>query len=51
LIETVASLKVPYILMHMKGNPQNMQQQTHYENVTENVSFLKQKRLNFWKRE
>ncbi|HNC39256.1 MAG TPA: dihydropteroate synthase [Chitinophagaceae bacterium] len=45
LIETVAALKVPYVLMHMKGNPQNMQQQTHYENVTENVySFLKQKK-------
>ena len=46
LIETVAALKVPYVLMHMKGNPQNMQQQTHYENVTENVySFLKQKKV------
>ena len=45
LIETVAALKVPYVLMHMKGNPQNMQEQTHYEDVTENVySFLKQKK-------
>jgi dihydropteroate synthase len=44
LIETVASLKVPYILMHMKGNPQNMQQQTHYENVTENVSVFETKK-------
>ena len=45
LIETVATLKVPYVLMHMKGNPQNMQQQTHYEDVTENVyAFLKKKK-------
>lgn len=46
LIETVAALKVPYVLMHMKGNPQNMQEQTHYEDVTENVyAFLKQKKV------
>jgi len=34
MIETVAELKVPYILMHMKGTPQTMQQNTIYENVT-----------------
>ena len=34
MIETVAALKVPYILMHMKGTPQNMQQNASYENVT-----------------
>ena len=31
---TVASLKVPYILMHMKGTPQTMVQQATYQNVT-----------------
>ena len=30
MFETVAALKVPYILMHMKGNPQTMQQNTNY---------------------
>ena len=30
MFETVAALKVPYILMHMKGNPQTMQQNIHY---------------------
>jgi dihydropteroate synthase len=34
MIETVAGLKVPYILMHMKGTPQTMQQNAVYENVT-----------------
>jgi len=34
MIATVAELKVPYILMHMKGTPQTMQQNTNYENVT-----------------
>jgi dihydropteroate synthase len=33
VITTVASLQVPYILMHMKGNPQTMQQNAVYENV------------------
>ena len=33
MFATVARLHVPYILMHMKGNPQNMQQQAHYEDV------------------
>ena len=37
LISTVASLKVPYILMHMQGTPQVMQQQPAYENVTREV--------------
>ncbi len=30
MFETVAALKVPYILMHTKGNPQTMQQNTDY---------------------
>lgn len=37
MIETVAKLKVPYILMHMKGTPQTMQQNPTYENVTREV--------------
>jgi len=37
MIETVAELKVPYVLMHMKGTPQTMQQNTTYENVTRQV--------------
>jgi dihydropteroate synthase len=34
MIATVAELKVPYILMHIKGTPQTMQQNSNYENVT-----------------
>ena len=33
MFETVARLQVPYILMHMKGNPQNMLQQAVYDDV------------------
>ena len=37
MIETVAQLKAPYILMHMKGTPQTMQQNAVYENVNREV--------------
>lgn len=44
MFETVAELNVPYILMHMQGNPKNMQQNPHYENVTLEVNeFLSEK--------
>jgi dihydropteroate synthase len=33
LITTVAKLNIPYVLMHMKGTPENMQQHAVYENV------------------
>lgn len=34
MLPTVARLQVPYIMMHMRGNPQNMQSLTQYEDVT-----------------
>lgn len=37
MIKTVASLQVPYVLMHMQGTPQNMQQSPHYDDVTKAV--------------
>ncbi len=33
MFETVAGLGVPYVLMHMKGTPQNMQQEPFYEHL------------------
>jgi dihydropteroate synthase len=44
LITTVASLNVPYVLMHIQGNPQNMQQNPVYDNVVLDVfDFLNRK--------
>lgn len=37
MMETVAKLKVPYVMMHMKGNPQTMQSLANYENVTKEM--------------
>jgi dihydropteroate synthase len=33
MFPTVASLQVPYVLMHMRGTPQTMTQQTSYDNL------------------
>ncbi|WP_343034222.1 dihydropteroate synthase [Fulvivirga lutimaris] len=33
MFDTVTQLKVPYILMHMKGTPQTMKEEAHYENM------------------
>lgn len=37
MFDTVARLNVPYIMMHMKGTPENMQQTPHYDNVIKEV--------------
>lgn len=37
LYPTVAKLGVPYVLMHMQGAPQTMQQAPHYEDVVNEV--------------
>lgn len=38
MFAAIADLKVPYILMHMKGTPQTMQEKPQYENVTLEVN-------------
>ncbi len=38
MFETVAKLKVPYILMHMKGTPQTMKSLNQYENIIQEIS-------------
>ena len=38
MFATIAELNVPYILMHSRGNSQNMQDLTNYNNVTIDVN-------------
>ncbi len=38
LLQTVADLKVPYILMHMQGTPQTMQNDPYYDDITLEVN-------------
>ncbi len=37
MFATVAKLEVPYVLMHMKGKPSNMQSQPAYDDVVQEV--------------
>jgi len=39
MMETVANLHVPYIMMHMKGTPQTMSSLTEYENFIKELLF------------
>ena len=44
MFETVAQLKVPYILMHMRGTPQTMQNNTEYSDImVEMISYFSEK--------
>lgn len=44
MFETVAKLQVPYIMMHMQGTPQDMQQNPAYKNVLlEVIDYLAKK--------
>lgn len=37
MLNTIAELQVPYIMMHMKGTPQTMKQLTDYDNVMKEI--------------
>ncbi|HJD75061.1 MAG TPA: dihydropteroate synthase [Bacteroides reticulotermitis] len=37
MFQTIAELGVPYIIMHMQGTPQSMQQEPHYDNILKEV--------------
>lgn len=39
MMETVAKLDVPYIMMHNRGTPQTMQTMTNYENIVKELLF------------
>jgi dihydropteroate synthase len=45
MIETVARLKVPYIIMHMKGTPQTMQDNPVYSDVLAEVTYFFEKQI------
>ncbi|WP_034044204.1 dihydropteroate synthase [Wocania ichthyoenteri] len=45
MLQTIADLKVPYIMMHMRGTPQNMQEQTHYDDLIKDIIFYFSERI------
>ena len=46
MFKIIAELQVPYILMHMKGTPQNMQKNPVYNNIVEEVFYYFSKKIN-----
>ncbi len=45
MLATVANLHVPYIMMHMRGTPQNMQKQTQYDYLVKDILFYFSERI------
>lgn len=45
MLPTIAELQVPYIMMHMKGNPQTMQSLTHYDDIVKEMIYYFSERI------
>lgn len=45
MLETVAKLQVPYIMMHMKGTPKNMQSLANYDDLLKEMNFYFSERV------
>ncbi|WP_054851636.1 dihydropteroate synthase [Olleya sp. ITB9] len=45
MLPTIADLKVPYIMMHMRGTPQTMQTLTQYDNLVKAINYYFSERI------
>lgn len=46
MMATVSKLQVPYVMMHMRGNPQTMQSLTDYDDIAKEMIFYFSERIN-----
>lgn len=46
MLLTVANLKVPYLMMHMRGTPQTMQEMTNYNDLVKDINAYFAERIN-----
>jgi len=46
MMPTIGKLNVPYIMMYMKGTPQNMQQNTDYKDLVHDINYYFSERIN-----
>lgn len=46
MFTTVADLKVPYIMMHMQGTPETMQNQPKYKNIVQEITNYFSEKIN-----
>jgi len=45
MFHTIAKMNIPYIMMHMRGTPQNMQQKTNYDDLLREILLFFSERL------
>ncbi len=45
MLSTVGKLKLPYVMMHMRGTPQNMQSLTDYDHLIKDILFYFSERI------
>ena len=46
MMEIVGKYKVPYVMMHMKGNPQNMMNKINYDKMLKEIMQYFSKKIN-----
>ena len=46
MFSTIAGMDIPYIMMHMKGTPQDMQKKPHYNNITNEITEYFRSKIN-----
>ncbi|MFY0482961.1 dihydropteroate synthase [Flavobacterium sp. PLA-1-15] len=46
MMQTVANLRVPYIMMHMRGTPKTMQSLTDYQDILKEILFYFSEKVN-----
>ncbi len=46
MFDVIAQYNVPYIMMHMRGNPQTMQSLTHYDDIVKEMLFYFSEKVN-----
>jgi len=46
MLQTIANLQVPYVMMHMRGTPKTMQNLTEYNNLIKDIIYYFSERIN-----
>ncbi len=47
MLDTVIELNVPYIMMHMQGSPETMQDKPTYKNIIQEITYYFSKKINY----
>lgn len=50
MLPLIASMKVPYIAMHMRGNPKNMQEHTNYSDILSEILYYFSEKVDLFRK-